>query len=161
LKKTVLAAAVVGVLLEGCSPFALNIRNYTYKEEALNKVWREVSSYRYIYDFGEYWESPMEFETRGGGDCEDFAIDLVYRLGDTASSVCIQNSDGGFHEIVKFNSRDLEPQRYGMYYEKKNLKILWEMSYADTIGVATLWGIKSLKKTPPKEHDSCSSAFSG
>ena len=161
MKKMVLTAAVVGAFLGGCSPFAFNIKNYTYEEEALYKAWREVSSHKYIYDFGEYWESPQEFEARGGGDCEDFAIDLVYRLGETASAVCVLNADGGLHEIVKFKGLYLEPQRFGMYYNKKDLKILWETNYTDTLAMATLWGIKSLGKTNSREHDTCLSAFGG
>jgi hypothetical protein len=161
LKKKVLAVLVVGVILEGCSPFALNIRDYSYMEETLSRAWREVSSHKYIYDLGEYWASPREFEARGGGDCEDFAIALVYRLGKTASSVCIKNARGGFHEIVKFNDRYLEPQKYGMYYEKEDLEILWEVNYDNTMRAATLWGVKLLNESPPKEYDSCFSALDG
>lgn len=161
MKKVVYAVTLIGALLTGCTPFALNIRGYTYREEDLANAWRNVSSQKYIYDFGEYWASPMEFESKGGGDCEDFAIALVYRLGKTASSVCIRNPNGGFHEIVKFNGHYLEPQVYGMYYEKKDLTILWEIDYDTTMLAATLWGAKSLEEYPGAEHDSCGTAFGG
>lgn len=161
MKKVIYIATVIGTLLTGCSPFALNIKGYTYQEEDLRSAWARVSSHRYIHDFGEYWASPAEFESKGGGDCEDFAIALVYRLGTASRSVCIRNPQGGFHEIVKFKDRYLEPQRYGMYYQKSDLNILWEMSYNDTMGVATIWGVKTLEPNPERAQDSCIAAFDG
>jgi len=169
-KKAVLAATVMSAFLAGCSPFAINTKGYLYKEEDLYSAWKKVSSQKYIYDVGEYWESPAEFEARGGGDCEDFAFALVYRLGKNARAVCIKKPDGSFHEIVQYNDRFLEPQRFGMYYEKKDLKVLWVTDYDETMSVATLWGIKSPQvaspypappSATPLEKDSCIAAFSG
>jgi len=176
LKKSILAATVIGAFLTGCSPFAFNTKGYAYKEEDLASAWAKVASHKYIYDVGEYWSSPVEFDARGGGDCEDFAFALVYRLGRDARSVCVRKPDGEFHEIVEFNDRYLEPQRFGMYYEKKDLTIVWVMDYDETMSVSTLWGVKSLRTvsqdssppdtTPPTqarqhEKDSCVAALSG
>ena len=143
MKKTMLAATLIGTFLAGCSPFAFNAKGYIYKEENLYTAWAKVSSHKYIYDIGEYWASPAEFETRGGGACEDFAFALVYRLGKNASAVCIMKPDGQFHEIVEYNGRFLEPQRFGMYYEKKDLTILWVTNYDEVMSISTLWGVKS------------------
>jgi len=155
-KKAVLAATVMSALLAGCSPFAINTKGYLYKEEDLYSAWKKVSSQKYIYDVGEYWESPAEFEARGGGDCEDFAFALVYLLGKNARAVCIKKPDGTLHEIVQYKDSFLEPQRFGMYYEKSAIAVLWVMDYDETMKMSTLWGIKS-----PHEKDSCVAAFSG
>jgi hypothetical protein len=155
-KKGMLAATLIGTVLAGCSPFAFNSKGYSYKEESLAAAWSEVAAHKYIYDKGEYWESPTEFEARGGGDCEDFAFALVYRLGRHASAVCIRQPDGQFHEIVKYNGRFLEPQRSGMYYDVKSLNIIWVADYDQIMSASTLWGTKSLR-----EKDSCIEAFGG
>ena len=166
MKKAVLAATVISALLAGCSPFAINTKGYTYKEEDLFSAWKKVSSQKYMNDFGEYWESPVEFEARGGGDCEDFAFALVYRLGKSARAVCVKRPDGTLHEIVWYKDRFLEPQRFGLYYEKSSITVLWVMDYDETMRVSTLWGIKSPQAasptmTKPREKDSCVAAFSG
>jgi len=160
MRKSLLATTVVGALLAGCSPFAFNIKGYAYNEENLYEAWAKVSSHKYFYDFGEYWSSPSEFEAKGGGDCEDFAIALVYKLGKNASSVCIRKPDGSFHEIVKYGDRFLEPQRFGMYYEKKDLKILWVMNYDETMSISTLWGAKQGNHSPEIEKDTCTASVS-
>ncbi|MDX9827770.1 MAG: hypothetical protein RBT73_08475 [Spirochaetia bacterium] len=147
MRKSLLAAAIASAVLAGCAPFAFNQKGYTYNEEDLLSAWSEVASNKYYYDFGEYWKSPSEFDSKGGGDCEDFAIALVYRLGREASSVCVMESDGDFHVIVKYRDRFLEPQRLGMYYEKKDLNILWIMDYDKTMSISTLWGVKSLQSS--------------
>jgi len=165
MKKAICPVLVIGAFCVGCSPFAINIQGYTYIEENLRDAWIDVASHKYINEYIEYWASPMEFEARGGGDCEDFAFALVYRLGRSASSVCVLNPKGGFHEIVKFKDRYLEPQRYGMYYDPKNLTILWVADYDKTMSMATLWGAKHTDAassqvpvsghTPAWERDSC------
>ena len=165
MKKAIFALLVIGAFCAGCSPFAINIQGYTYIEENLRDAWINVASHKYINEYIEYWASPMEFDARGGGDCEDFAFALVYRLGRSASSVCVLNSNGGFHEIVKFKDRYLEPQRYGMYYDLKNLTILWSTDYDETMSMATLWGVKHMDaassqsqafgRPSARERDSC------
>lgn len=159
--KKAIFAAVIGAVFAGCSPFAFNSQGYSYNEENLYTAWKKVSSYKYIYDVAEYWSSPAEFDARGGGDCEDFAFALVYRLGKDARAVCIRNQQGALHEIVEFNGRFLEPQRFGMYYEKNAITVLWVMNYDETMSVSTLWGVKSLETTPPREKDTCIEAFGG
>ena len=152
--------AIIGAFLTGCSPFAFNVKGYSYKEEDLFSAWRKVSSHRYIYDPIEYWSSPAEFEAKGGGDCEDFAFAMVYELGREARAVCIRKPDGQFHEIVEYRDHFLEPQRFGMYYEKKDLTILWVANYDETMSLSTLWGIKSPEPTSSRERDSCVESFS-
>lgn len=165
MKKAIFAVLVIGAFYAGCSPFAINIQGYAYIEENLRDAWKDVASHKYINEQVEYWASPMEFEARGGGDCEDFAFALVYRLGRSASSVCVLNPKGGFHEIVKFKNLYLEPQRYGMYYDPKNLTILWATDYDETMSLVTLWGAKHADEAssqisfsgqvPSWERDSC------
>lgn len=159
MKKAMIAATFIGTFLAGCSPFVFNSKGYSYKEENLATAWDNVAAHSYIHEIGEYWASPAEFEARGGGDCEDFAFALVYRLGRHASAVCIRKPDGQFHEIVKYNGRFLEPQRSGMYYELKDLNIMWMTDYDQTMSAATLWGMKSPSATFPHENDSCIQAF--
>lgn len=149
LRKSLFALTLIGTMLVGCSPFAFNVRGYSYKEENLYDAWAKVSSSRYSWDFGEYWSSPAEFEAKGGGDCEDFAIALVYRLGKDASFVCTRKTNGDFHVIVKYKDLFLEPQRFGMYYEKKDLKILWVLDYDETMSISTLWGAKQVTSLSP------------
>ncbi|HWR11293.1 MAG TPA: hypothetical protein VN445_05705 [Rectinemataceae bacterium] len=169
MKKAIVPAMVIGAFFAGCSPFAINTKGYTYIEENLRDAWKDVASHKYINEDVEYWASPMEFEARGGGDCEDFAFALVYRLGRSSSSVCVLNPKGGFHEIVKFKDRYLEPQRYGMYYDPKNLTILWATNYDETMSMVTLWGAKQTdaasfqtlasRQAPARERDSCVEGF--
>ena len=162
MKNALRAVSLIGTFLVGCSPFAFNAKGYSYREENLATAWEKVAAHTYIYDIGEYWASPAEFEARGGGDCEDFAFALVYRLGKKARAVCIRKPDGQFHEIVEYNGRFLEPQRSGMYYDKKDLTILWKTDYDQTMSVSTLWGMKSPSSpqaTLQGERDSCSKAF--
>lgn len=146
-------------MLAGCSPFAFNIQGYSYKQENLYDAWSKVSANRFIWDAGEYWSSPAEFEAKGGGDCEDFAIAFVYRLGKEASSVCVRKSNGDFHVLVKYKDRFLEPQRFGMYYEKKDLRIVWVMDYDETMSISTLWGMKQVNSSPKLENDTCTAAY--
>lgn len=161
-----LAATLVGTFIAGCSPFAFNTKGYSYREENLETAWDKVAAHKYIYDVGDYWASPAEFEARGGGDCEDFAFALVYRLGRKARAVCVLKPDGQFHEIVEYNGLFLEPQRSGMYYEKKDLTILWISDYDQTMSVLTLWGMKSTPSASAQaglqyERDSCNQAVGG
>jgi len=158
MRKYLVALAFIGAVLAGCAPYALNLKGYSYKEESLYDAWYGVASKKYIRDFGEYWFSPMEFDAKGGGDCEDFAIALVYRLGRDASFVCVLKPDGCFHVIVKYQGRFLEPQRFGLYYEKQDLNILWVMDYDETMSLSTLWGTKFLKNAPELGKDSCTAA---
>ena len=159
MKRAMIAASLIGTFLAGCSPFAFNTKGYIYREENLSTAWEQVAAHKFIYDKGEYWASPVEFEARGGGDCEDFAFALVYRLGKNARAVCIEKPGGQFHEIVEYNGRYLEPQRFGMYYQKKDLIILWATDYGQTMSVSTLWGMKSPQATSAHENDSCIEAF--
>jgi len=160
MRKSLIAVTVLGAVLTGCTPYALNFKGYSYKEENLYVAWAKVSAHKYFYDMGEYWSSPSEFEAKGGGDCEDFAIALVYMLGRNASSVCVRKPDGSFHEIVKYGDRFLEPQRFGMYYEKEDLNILWVMNYDETMSISTLWGSKQADYAPEIEKDSCTAPVS-
>lgn len=59
----------------------LKNRPVAYRAQAVNRI---VNSYNYIREEGDRWSPPSEFFSRGGGDCEDFAIAkyaLLRRLG--------------------------------------------------------------------------------
>ena len=42
---------------------------------------KQISSYKYQYETGDYWKTPEETMKDNGGDCEDFAIlaDYLFR----------------------------------------------------------------------------------
>jgi hypothetical protein len=114
---------------------------YEIQEKSLEESWQKVSSYEYIEDLEHYWKSPKEFFTDGGGDCEDFAIALIYLLGPDASFVCTDWNPGK-HAIVKYNNKYLEPQNYNLYLN--NVSVVYELDYYNIMEIATRKGTKNL-----------------
>lgn len=100
-------------------------QDYPYIEDPLDFAWRETSHLNYYHDgpFG-YWQSPHETMSRGGGDCEDIATVLVYRLGREASRVSIKkHSTGTYHSVVLYKGRYLESQEYGKYLHPSSFTV--------------------------------------
>jgi hypothetical protein len=141
----VVYGVVLAVMLASCSPFGLNPMGYKVLHEDLDVAWKRVSSMEYIKETnGNYWKSPTEFFNDGGGDCEDFAIALIYLLGPKANLVCISWSDKVHHAIVQYNNIYLEPQVFNMYYSINTITIEIIYNYDDTLCFATDYGRKSL-----------------
>jgi len=99
----------------------------------INTAWREVSSFEYTPDDGDYWKSPSEFLSDGGGDCEDFSTYFLYLVGpDSGASMAVLFlPDRGFHAVIELLDGSLiEPQAYG--YGWSGGSPLWTLSY-DTV----------------------------
>ena len=61
---------------------ALAISACSTAPQGLRQINRDINSYRYIADKAgnDHWAQPAEFYSRGGGDCEDFAIAKYYAV---------------------------------------------------------------------------------
>ena len=124
-------------------PFGNNRMGYEELNEPLFSSWRIVSSHKYIPDNNDYWKSPIEFERDGGGDCEDFAIALVYRLGQESSMVFIRTATN-VHALVEWHNFYVDPQIFMSFYRVENIKIIRVYNYDDTMKEATRWGTKAI-----------------
>jgi hypothetical protein len=127
---------ILVVLLGSCSPFGLNPMGYAVLHEDLDVAWKKVSSMKYINDNANYTKSPIEFFKDGGGDCEDFAVALMYLLGEDSTFVSLEG-----HAILKWHNKYLEPQIYGKMYDKDNLDIEYTVTYDQMMFVVTNWGM--------------------
>jgi hypothetical protein len=135
-------ASFVLLTLGSCTPYYNNLQGYAEGQHlALNEAWLKTSSYPYIDEDGEYWKSPIEFERDGGGDCEDFCVYLMYQLGNRSELVMIRY-DMGYHAVVRWEGRYLEPQVYGLEYPARGLKIINAMNYGEVMDKATHGGAK-------------------
>jgi len=141
-----LATLMLCLVLASCSgPFGWNTEGYVVLHDDLDTAWIATAALEYRPDsIGGYWKSPHETERDGGGDCEDIATYLVYRLGQKSALVLVQESDGSGHCIVKYNNQYLEPQMYDVYYAVEDIVITLELSYEETMAYATHQGSKYL-----------------
>jgi hypothetical protein len=135
------------LFITACSPFGVNQLSYTINDDLLDVAWQKASIYKGIKEASgrDYWKSPFEFISDGGGDCEDFSIYLVYLLGDKAEMVAI-SLDGDLHAIVRYDGLLIEPQIYGKYYDSKTTKIFEIWHYDYLMFYATLGGTKTIGK---------------
>ena len=119
---------------------------YQVKHGDLESSWKYVASFEYQDDPKGYWKSPMEFERDGGGDCEDFATDLMYYLGPESELYIVKLywSDS-YHAIVYYDGRFIESEVYGMYYDGSEFIIEQIFSYQDVMQGATDFGRKDIK----------------
>ena len=134
---------VIAAICVSCSPFGLNPMGYEVLHEDLDTAWRKVSAMKYIPEDGNYWKSPVEFFRDGGGDCEDFAIALVYLLGPDSKSIRIYWPPY-YHFIVEYDNKYIEPQCYGYEYFPSDITIVNTFSYSYSITMATVTGLKSI-----------------
>lgn len=126
-----------------CSPFFLNSEGYKENEMRLEDAWKIVSSYEYIEDEhgNSYLKSPKQFESDGGGDCEDFAAYMMYLLGKDSTMVIMIVGEE-YHAIVFYNGFYLEPQVYSIYYNDVNIYKVFNYDYV--MQKATKYGSKDL-----------------
>ena len=142
---TIIALVCILVVLSSCT-FGLNTMGYEVKHGDLESSWKYVASFEYQDDPEGYWKSPMEFERDGGGDCEDFATDLMYYLGPESQLYIVKlNWFDDYHAIVYYNGRFIESEVYGMYYDESEFIIEQVFSYQDVMQGATDFGRKDIK----------------
>lgn len=110
-------------------PVAYNQSEYPIICEPLNEAWPFVASHAYQEHPGADIKTPDEFDADGGGDCLDFAVNLMYRLGPEASLVTLR-LNGGLHAITGYRGEYLEPQHYGAKYLAADLDILQRVDYS-------------------------------
>lgn len=111
----------------------------------LDEAWQIVSKIEYSVYNEEYIKSPMETKNDEFGDCEDFAIYLMYLLGADSKLICI-NLNGTVHYIVYYDGKYIEPQCYNIYYSQDYISTIKirEYSYIKTMKLATNYGTKNL-----------------
>lgn len=134
------------ILISACSPFGFNPMGYEVKHENLDEAWKKVASMKYTPESqtDDYWKSPAEFFQDGGGDCEDFAIALVYLLGEDAKMVTIRVTSATVHAIVRYKNIWIEPQNYTVYYDNiPPLSIVGYYPYKILMLYATYGGSKN------------------
>ena len=79
---------------------------------------KEVRTYikeHFVYksETVDRWSAPTELMRNGYGDCEDFAIFLMYyahRLGYPVMMIIVEQPDGGLHALCTINGKLFEPQ---------------------------------------------------
>jgi hypothetical protein len=136
---------VAASALVSCSPFYMNYMGYENLSMPLGEAWIKTSGFRYLNENHAYIKSPFEFERDGGGDCEDFAIYMVYLLGPKASGIVIKAGEFR-HMIVRYDNLYIEPQVHGMYYDKYKLEIIEVLDYFLLMKYSTSMGTKKLGK---------------
>lgn len=125
--------------------FGLNKLDYSRLNMDLGTAWRQTASYKYILDTQNYWKSPREFEADGGGDCEDFAIHLMYHLGEASALYVVKlKGQSTYHAIVHYNGQYLEPQIYNRVYDSSEFSFAYTLSYAKSMLFVTNGGSKHI-----------------
>lgn len=144
--KLLIVAIAFCLVLASCSgPFGSNAEGYDVLHDDLDTAWIATAALEYQPDPpGGYWKSPHETEHDGGGDCEDLATYLVYRLGEDARLIGIKRPSGAGHCIVKYAGRYLKPQAHNVFYNAADLVITLDLSYSTTMFYATHQGSKQL-----------------
>ncbi len=136
--------------------FGLNKLDFTRLSTDLDTAWQQTAAFSYFIDTTNDWKSPKEFEHDGGGDCEDFAVHLMYYLGDTSSLYIVKlQSHGTYHAIVLYDGQYLEPQIFSRVYDPSEFEIAYHLGYAATMlfvtnGGSKFIGASSLLSTRPQ-----------
>ncbi len=141
--KTVISI-LFAILLFSCSGILnSNIIEYESPMLPLEEAWARTASFTYMQetDTWDYWKSPIEFERDGGGDCEDFATYMIYLLGPDAK-MAVLNLGEGFHAVVWFEDKLLEPQHKNCYWTGSGVH--WLLDYDYVMRRATNSGAKSI-----------------
>jgi hypothetical protein len=130
------------IAISSCT-FGLNLEDYKIGAMDLDNAWKITAAFDYISELGDYWKSPKEFEFDGGGDCEDFAIYLMYLLGPESKLIIVYDDDYK-HALVLWENEFLEPQIYKCKV-KLNSNIKYTVSsYNRVMAFATKNGTKSI-----------------
>lgn len=139
MKRIILTITAI-IILSSCSMPAIDTTL------DLKAAWRMAASFDYEKDpLLGYWKSPIEFETDGNGDCEDFATYLLYLLGpDSGARMAVIKvpNYSRLHAVVQLKDGTIiEPQIYGGTWG--NGKPLWTLSY-DTVMILAGNGSRAL-----------------
>jgi len=136
---------VLAVLLGSCSPFGLNPMGYEVLHEDLDVAWKKVSAMKYIAepDGVNYYKSPKEFFNDEGGDCEDFAVALMYLLGDNTELIIIQ-LPSSLHALIRYKNQYLEPQIYNRFRSNDTFVISSVYEYNTVMQCCTEYGTRHL-----------------
>jgi hypothetical protein len=138
---------LIAILAFSSCTFPFNTQGYA--EEglglSLEEAWERTTQYSYIWEESNYWKSPVEFERDGGGDCEDFAVYLMYLLGSESKMVIVEGTqENVYHTLVWYRGRFLEPQIYRQYSRGDRLKIYSWGAWEEVMSIATASGMKNL-----------------
>lgn len=133
---------ILTVVLSSCT-FPINMQGYVEEGLGMNvdEAWKQTDAFAYIREDVNYWKSPMEFEADGGGDCEDFAVYMMYLLGNESMLVLVQGKTA-VHALVWYDGQIMEPQIYGAYVN--NAVVVEWIAWSEAMGWATEGGRKSL-----------------
>lgn len=132
-------------VLIGCTSKAQvpeRLEDYPLSAENPITAWLDVSVKDLIPEppGEDYWKSPREFEHDFGGDCEDFAIDLLYKIGPEATLVLLRDttdpSGRTAHAVVRWHGHLWEPQYFGKAYRPGSVYVLAEYSYVVALRAA-------------------------
>jgi hypothetical protein len=133
-RSTIVCILLLG--LAGCT-MPMDWSNYPEQHDDLETAWRATAELTYMDDPDGYWKSPHETERDGGGDCEDLAIYMIYRLGPEAALVLTYN-----HAVVEYRGQLIEPQYMGLTYPAGVLRVRRRASYHLAMAAATDCGRK-------------------
>jgi hypothetical protein len=135
---------ILVLVLSSCT-FPINTQGYVEEGRGLSleEAWMQTAQYSYIWEEINYWKSPLEFEADGGGDCEDFAVYMMYLLG-PESMMVIAEGRSVYHAYIWYNGKIMEPQNYGEYINEATLNIYEWIPWKEALGLATEGGRKSL-----------------
>lgn len=140
----IVISIMLAILLFSCSG-VLNSNSIEYESPmlSLEEAWARTASFTYMkeIDTWDYWKSPTEFERDGGGDCEDFATYMIYLLGPDAK-MAVLSLEKGFHAVVWFEDKLLEPQHVNCYWAGSGVH--WLLGYDYVMRRATSAGSKSI-----------------
>ncbi|MBD3306565.1 hypothetical protein GF348_09315 [candidate division KSB3 bacterium] len=124
---SVLTLGVFLLLLFGCSLEQEEPIDPTFEHEPVGDSLKEIRSWmcvniQYESEEEDNWRMPEETYQRGGGDCEDLAILLMYFLwenGEGSELVLVESDEvkkGTHHALVRYNGELLEG--YGFEAER-------------------------------------------
>jgi hypothetical protein len=134
-RSTIVCILLLG--LAGCT-MPMDWSNYPEQHDDLMTAWRATAELAYMDDPpGGYWKSPRETERDGGGDCEDLATFMIYRLGPEAALVITYN-----HAVVEYRGQLIEAQYMGSTYPAGSLRVRRRISYYLAMELATDYGRK-------------------
>jgi hypothetical protein len=139
--KLVLGLLLFTLLVSCSGPFGFNPMGYDVNNMPLEEAWPRVAALEYIPDIdsGDVWKSPRETLRDGGGDCEDFAIYLMYLLGPDSIMEIVYNAND-YHAIVEYHGLHIEPHMEGMFYTTTEFVLLCTYDYYYVMEYATNHG---------------------
>lgn len=148
--------ALVAILLASCGAILDPIADviidevfldYPYLEEPIDKIWIESSRLKYYREFKDEWQSPKETEKRGGGNCRDICVYMIYHLGKDAVLLTGRKYANGLihdkqHAVVRYHGVIYDAVEYGKIYGTNDFVIEFENSYDAVMKLSTAMNTK-------------------